>query len=146
MKKAWQIGVLACCIALCICVYPLCLVRRDVSIDVAPQGPYIETESKVQKLRQFFVAQSSYLSEVGFDIAFPNGKPDTGELTVTIMDEGGKVVAEKAVPLCDVNDDAYTPVSVGKWVKRGSLYSYVVSGGGSVSTGLCAGRRVGRGR
>ena len=129
MKKAWEIGVLACCIALCICVYPLCLMRRDINIDAAPQGPYIETESEAQELRQFFVAQSSYLSELDFDIAFPDGKPDTGELTITIMDGDGKVVVEKAVPLSNVNDGAYTPVSVGKWIKKGSLYSYVVSGG-----------------
>lgn len=129
MKKAWEIGVLACCIALCICVYPLCLMRRDINIDAAPQGPYIETESEAQELRQFFVAQSSYLSELDFDIVFPDGKPDTGELTITIMDGDGKVVVEKAVPLSNVNDGAYTPVSVGKWIKKGSLYSYVVSGG-----------------
>lgn len=128
MKKIWERGVLTCCIVLSLCVFPLCLVRSDVNVDVAPQGP-LKTENTARELKQTFVAQTSYLSEVDFDIAFPDGKPETGDLTVQIMEEDGKVIVQKTLPLSDVNDNAYTPVSAGKWVRKGNLYSFAVSGG-----------------
>lgn len=92
MKRAWEIGAFVCCIVLSICIFPLCLVRRDINVDPALEGHYEKTEGGVQELKQTFIAQTSYLSELDFDIAFPEGKPDTGTLTVRISKEGGGVL------------------------------------------------------
>ena len=97
MKKIWKIGIVLWGIALTICVFPLCLVRRDTNVDPSLSGNYQRTD-QVQELRQTFVAQTSYLSGLEFDIGFPKGKPDAGVLTVRVMDEDEKVIAARGGP------------------------------------------------
>ena len=72
MKKIWKIGIVLWGIALTICVFPLCLVRRDTNVDPSLSGNFQRTD-QVQELRQTFVAQTSYLSGLEFDIGFPKG-------------------------------------------------------------------------
>ena len=38
MKKIWKIGIVLWGIALTICVFPLCLVRRDTNVDPSLRG------------------------------------------------------------------------------------------------------------
>lgn len=127
MTKIAKISTLLCAVILSLCVFPLCLIRKEVEVHSALDVIFEITETRGQELTQSFVAQSGYLSELDFYIRFPDTKPEEGELTFSIHREDGKAIAEKTIPLCDVNDGAFTCVSVNKWIKKGEVYSYTVT-------------------
>lgn len=130
MKRSWKMGIVLFGIVLTVCIFPLCLVRRDTNVDPSLDGAYQRT-GQVEELLQTFVAQTSYLSGLEFDIGFPEGKPEAGALTVNVMKEDGKVIARREVDLEQVQDSAFTYVPIGKWIKKGGFYSFSVSQGGS---------------
>lgn len=128
MKKAKKLFIVIIMAILGICVFPLCLVRKDTDIYPALNIVYENTDDAGSELKQTFVAQTGYLSEIAFDIAFPGEKPDTGSLIFRIQEEGEhpKVLMETQLALETVNHSAFTSVSVDKWLKKGKLYSYTI--------------------
>ena len=129
MKKAPKLFIVIIMAILGICVFPLCLVRKNADICSNLNGAvYENTNYTGNELKQTFVAQTEYLSEIAFDIAFPDVKPDTGSLIFCIKEEGEhpKVLMETQLSLETVNSLAFTSVSVDKWLKKGKLYSYTI--------------------
>ena len=105
-------------------------IRASSQLSSSPQLNivYENTDDAGSELKQTFVAQTGYLSEIAFDIAFPGEKPDTGSLIFRIQEEGEhpKVLMETQLALETVNHSAFTSVSVDKWLKKGKLYSYTI--------------------
>ena len=72
MRRVAKILITVGIIALCACIYPLCLTTRETSIDPTLGLEYEVTEKTGHELIQTFVAQSNYLSDLVFDIRFPD--------------------------------------------------------------------------
>lgn len=122
MKKSKKFGVvmwLICTITLCLCVFPINLIRRDTNVDPNLNGDYGKTQEG-QSMMQSFQAQTSYLSEIAFDISFPKGKPEQGNLVFSLYREkDGKILVERSLALEDVDDNGFTYVSIDQWISRG---------------------------
>lgn len=129
IKQIIRIAIVICMVVLCLCVYPFCLVRRDTDVDPSIGIEYAVTQEAGNKLVQTFVAQEAYLSELVFDINFPEGIPEQGTLLVRIYeaDEQDKVIFEKTLTMQEVGDSRFTYVTVKKWLKKNELYAYALS-------------------
>lgn len=126
MKTAAVSVIVLCVVIGCACVFPGNLVRRETKVESSLYGNYGRTEGG-RVLTQSFYAQTAYLSQLAFDIGFPNGKPEEGNLRVILKDENtGKVMTEKQLALTDVNDGEFTYVPLQRWLVTGNLYSYSV--------------------
>lgn len=126
--KLRKIGIVVwflCTIALCACVFPINLIRRDTNVDPDLSGNYGVTE-RGQSMTQVFQAQTAYLSAIAFDIAFPDGKPEEGNLIFTLRQKEGEVLMEQSIALANVNDGGFSSVSVEKWISRGDIYAYSI--------------------
>lgn len=128
MKKIVKCIIVISMIILSLCVFPLCLVRKNDILYPTLNVQYGFTETGGE-LKQVFVAQTAYLSQLAFDIAFLNGKPEEGNLLVRLYEENGKgrMIAEYVVPMQDVQDASFTYIPVEKWIKAGRPYSYVIT-------------------
>lgn len=127
MKKFSQIGIVILTIILCACVFPLYLIRKDANVDSRLDVIY-EFSEIGGVIEQSFIAQTGYLSELAFDIAFSDGKPESGALVVQIkeVDNDNKLIAEEIIPIQNVNDSAFSYVDIHKWLKKDTLYSYTI--------------------
>lgn len=122
-----EIIVIVCCILLSACIFPICLVRRSENVDPALHGVEYGLTDEGNSISQTFIAQTSYLEAIVFDIAFGGGKHMDGELRFSVMeDRTGKIVAEQMIPISDVNDGAFSEVPVGIRLKKGWQYTYKI--------------------
>lgn len=139
MKKVGKYIIIITMIILSLCVFPLCLVRKDAILYPNINIPYEFTEAG-DEVKQVFKAETGYLSQLAFDIAFPEGKPDEGNLLVRLYEENekGRMIAEYMVPMQDVQNSAFTYVAIDKWIKAGGLYSYVITAADGTDTVFCA--------
>ncbi len=129
MKKTGRTVILVFMTILCACVFPFCLIREETNIDPTLGLMYACTPEGGRELTQTFTARGGYLSEMAFDIAFPDGEAWEGNLIFRIREEDGKgrLLVEEIIPAVSVNDWAYTYVQVGRRLKKGALYSYTLS-------------------
>lgn len=127
-KRTWSMLILLFTVALCACVFPMNLIRKNENMDSSMNGQY-EMTVPGKELIQVFQAQTAYLSEIGFDIYFPGEVPEDGNLIFTFRSEGEstKVIYETSVALTDVSNGAFTYVPVNKWISRGKYYSYTIT-------------------
>lgn len=111
---------------LCICVFPLCLIRKEENMDPALGIAY--GSAAVRELTQNFTAPTEYLEGIAVDIGMPEGGWGEGNLIVRIREEGGeeRTLAERKIPWEEVNDEAFTYVQVKGWLKKGAAYSVVI--------------------
>lgn len=118
---------------LCACVFPISLIRKSVDVDFTMNyDHYVKTDLNIQYFKQTFVAQTSYLNMIAFDVGISGEISGEENLVICIMDEQSqKILAEISVPIQDVNDEAYTYVPVKKWIRKGKLYSVSVTAEGS---------------
>lgn len=128
MKKRKEVIIITCVIILCMCVFPLCLIRKEAYVESNLASSYGNIEAQGLEMEQTFVAQTGYLSALAFDIGFPDGKPDEGTLNIFLKDANGKLIMDKTLSLQDVEDGALTMVSVDKWIKKGRQYSWGIIG------------------
>ena len=113
MKKI----LIACMILVCISVCPFNLIKKETTLYPELEMQYGVSDVGIQELKQTFRAQTGYLSQIAFDIAFPNGKPERGSLSVDlckIEDDTVKVIVENRIELQEVNDGAFTNVPIKK--------------------------------
>lgn len=69
MIKTAKRLIIICIIVLCACVFPISLIRKNVDIDFAMDSNYYEvTDYNTQDFKQTFIAQTSYLDEIAFDV------------------------------------------------------------------------------
>lgn len=129
-----------CMILTSICVYPLCLIRKERILYPTLGVEYGRSYSNVQKLEQTFIAQTDYLSEIAFDIAFPNGKPEEGSLSIALCKNGGvsAVIAERHMLLQEINNAAFTYLPIEKHIQKGELYAIVIVGAENVTAEFTA--------
>lgn len=85
VKKIW----IVCMILVCIGVYPVNLIRKETVLYPRLEVQYGVSDVGIQELKQTFRAQTDYLSEIAFDIAFPNEKPEEGSLSIVLCKIGG---------------------------------------------------------
>lgn len=128
-------------ILMCLCIYPLNLIRKESTIYPELEVQYGVSDGTVQELKQTFIAQTSYLSEIAFDIKFLDEKPEEGSLSLTlskIEDDSEKIIIEKNILLEDINDSAFTHVPVRKFIQKESLYAVKIAGSKEKGTDFAA--------
>ena len=79
MKKIIRILIFVTVIILCLSIFPGCLVRKSETLYPKLDMVYQVTACG-KEMTQAFVAESSYLEQISFDIQFPEGKPKNGSL------------------------------------------------------------------
>lgn len=120
MKKGIKLAIVLCMVLCCLLVYPVGLIRKNIIADPNLALQYSKTIAG-QIMTQGFIAQTSYLSEIAFDIGFPEGKPDEGSLIFTLCNEDGKEILEKRLAIQDVTDSGFTQFTVNTWLFRGGI-------------------------
>ncbi|MCM1046732.1 MAG: hypothetical protein NC417_14605 [Candidatus Gastranaerophilales bacterium] len=109
--------IIICIITLCVCVFPASLVRKEKNIDFAMDGNYYEvTDYDTQIFEQTFVAQTSYIDEIAFDVGLPKNDWGGAETLYVCMKEENsqKLLMETQISVQDINDEAYTYVPISK--------------------------------
>ncbi len=122
MDKRWKLQKKICILVmllLCISVFPLCLIRKNKNIDPNLGAQYAVSDQNGLKLKQEFLAQTSYLAELAFDITFPNGKPEEGYIKFSLTDSEGKVIQTKDIHVDEISDYEFSYVSIDKWIEGG---------------------------
>lgn len=129
MKKTAKRLMIVLIIVLCACVFPISLVRKSDTIDFAMNTDYyVISDSDIKDFKQTFIALTSYLDEIAFDVGIPGEISGEENLVICIREEKSrKILLEKTVSIQDVNDQAYTFIPVKKWIHKGGLYSLSVT-------------------
>ena len=88
MKKTAKRLVVLLIIALCACVFPISLVRKSDTIDFAMNTDYyVISDPNIKDFRQTFIALTSYLDEIAFDVGIPGEISGEEKLVICIREE-----------------------------------------------------------
>lgn len=128
MKKLRQKLIVICIVILCAAVFPIPLVRKNRNMDPSLyDGSYEITDFEITELTQEFEAQTYYLEGIAIDVGVSGERSEEGSLSVSLKGKGEKTIAEERIPIWEVNDEAYTYVSVKRWLRKGEVYSVTVT-------------------
>lgn len=130
MKKIADKFVIMCMILLCACIFPASLVRKSDTVGSAMDVNLGETEADIQELKQTFIAQTSYLKEVAFDVAISDDAARGGYCVRIEDEEKQKVIAEENISAQDAGNGSYTYIPVKRWIRKGREYSVSVTAEG----------------
>jgi hypothetical protein len=81
------------------------------------------TELAYSTLRQYFVAQESYLFKLSITLDFTESSQDTSFLFY-LYDENDAVLTEKTLQISALNSHTYYDIAIDKWLHKGHTYSY----------------------
>lgn len=124
MKKVAMSVTVILMILSCLCVWPFCLVRKDAVYWTTT--PYIDNDlyqNDKAIMRQTFVAQESFISEIAFAISFAGGDC---EVSFRLYDSSGETLAMQSAIIPEDDSSRFCYVSIDKWIKKGHYYTFEV--------------------
>ncbi len=125
MKKVVRSIIIIATAIFMLCVWPLCIVRKEIGIYPQQGISYAETE-------QYITADSSYMQTFTAQTEKLNGitvilnqmvELSKVDFLVELIDEEGKQVYSKQLNLCEMGNQ----IPVNKWLKKGREYTIKVS-------------------
>lgn len=129
MKRILEKIVIVCMAVLCVCVFPVSLVRKGENVESAMSGNFGKTDYTVRELKQTFTAQTAYLEEIALDVGISD--QGSGDIRVSLKDEKRqRVIREELIPAQAAGNESYTFVPVKKWLRKGGEYSVTVTAEG----------------
>ena len=114
-------------LAVMLCVWPLCLVRRPTMLSSNMAAPYLSTEQYLRADAPFvqtFTAQTSRLDAIEFAINYDGTLPAGGALIFELTDSKGNVVTNRQVAFEELECFKFYLVSVNQWVEKGEEYTF----------------------
>lgn len=117
-------------LALMLCVWPLCLVRRTTMLSSNISMPYLSTEQYLRAdapLAQTFTAQTSRLEAIEFAVDYDGALPEDGAFVFELCDSKGNVITNREVGFAEIDSFHFYPVSINQWINKGEEYTFSIS-------------------
>ncbi len=121
-------------IASAICVWPGCLIRREIALDSGGSEPYTDIMlTDGADVRQTLITQTDYLTDVSYAFAFhDNNIAEDAEILVTLENEAGEVIAQKQASGLDIMNEKYQTLEVEQWIHKNAEYTLHIQVNGDV--------------
>ncbi len=138
MKKTFAFIVLILTILCMLCVWPFCLVRRDIEYTSGDTQAYAYTKPLFpgDTAVQYFQPQETFLKELCFVPVLGEQQSDDTTVTFRFYDSSQKMLAEKAYTMSRLQEDTFCIVPFHKWMKKDAEYCYTVSVNGTKQDGI----------
>lgn len=133
MKKIVSLLIIVFAFILCLCVFPLNLLRMEQTLSSGDTEPYATTPvlNPGVVCMQGFIAQESYLKELSFAFSPIDVLPEDTTVLFELADSSGKVLVSKTYTAEDIMTESYCTVAINKWLKKGDIYAYTLTVSGS---------------
>ncbi len=109
------------------CVWPLCLYRRDTEERSGDEGHMVtEGLEPGQCLSQTFQATESYIRGIDFALEYVDGLPREGTIRFELLDESGKLLHGEEMSYEWLPSHTYYGVPLEMRLKKNAVYEYRV--------------------
>lgn len=116
-----------------LCIWPFCLIRREVSYTSGDSEEYAYTDRLVpgDTATQFFIAQESFLKEISFAPDLGQYQSEDTTVTFRFYNPEAELITEKTYTMQELQENSFCTVPIEQRIHKGKEYSYTLSVGGT---------------
>ena len=125
-----QLVIIALCVIAMGCIWPFCIFRRNMNVDAVAESDWRTTDEIIESgepLEQFFIARTSRLQYIAFVVETVGTFSEDDVLMFELVNANGEIIANKAIPVTEIESYKYCYVPVNKWLRKGKEYSFRLS-------------------
>lgn len=131
--KTWKSFVMLVCFMLMLCIWPFCLVRKEVVQTSVLTAKYAGTEQRITKnapLQQTFIAQTSRLEKILILLERDSDVeivPNEGALRFELLNSEGETIFDGKIDFSEMNWGEFHTIPIHRWIRAGQEYTYRIS-------------------
>lgn len=131
MKRKLRVVFMLFCFVMMLCVWPFCVVRKEVVVTSALNVGYGYTEPRItyeHPYSQRFIAQTAKLEKIMFVVGYDVEKlPEAGVMHFELLDADNEIIVSKNVNFSEIINHTFCDVSINKWISQGEEYIFRLS-------------------